>query len=390
MAEKERKGLSDKDIVSMVLSDFDNALGAPGGEISIERADALDYYLQQPYGDEEENRSQAITSDVADVIDGMMPSLMRMFTTADNVVSFDAVGIEDEPQAEQETAYVSHIFFKRNRSFEIMFFWMFDAMLRKVGVVKCFWEETEEVTFESYEGMTEEDYLSLLEDDDVQVEEKAERAGTVIDPETQQQVVATLFDVKFKRIRQAGKVTVEAVPPDEYRISQDARSMYPDGARMVGQEREVTRGELLEMGFPKELVMKLEKDKLKQSAERQANKPKSDQRKDDANEDNRDKSQDILVLREAYKKMDVDGDGKAELYQVFIVNETLLDKSTIDRQPFHTLCPKPLSHSHFGLSYADPVMQTQRQTSELLRQILNNLYHTNNPGHNVWEKGMRS
>src|SRR5690606_6185922 len=94
--------LTDEQIVSLVNAEFDEALGAPDGEISLERAKAWDYYLRKHFGDEEEGSSQVVTSDVADVVDGIMPSLLRLFTTADNLVSFDAVGPEDEERAQQE------------------------------------------------------------------------------------------------------------------------------------------------------------------------------------------------------------------------------------------------------------------------------------------------
>ncbi|GAG27392.1 unnamed protein product, partial [marine sediment metagenome] len=89
--------ISDEKIVELVEDEFANALGAPGGEISRERCEDLQYYLREPYGDEEEGSSKVVTADGSDVVDGIMPSLLRLFTTADNLVSFDAVGPEDVP-----------------------------------------------------------------------------------------------------------------------------------------------------------------------------------------------------------------------------------------------------------------------------------------------------
>src|SRR5690606_1523594 len=122
MAE-EVEPLTDEQLVTLVNQAFENALGAPDQEISSERARALDFYLQKPYGDEVEGRSTIVTSYVEDVVDGIMPSLLRIFTTADNVVSFDPVGPEDVAAAEQESDYVNYIFFKQNPSFEIMYGW---------------------------------------------------------------------------------------------------------------------------------------------------------------------------------------------------------------------------------------------------------------------------
>ena len=141
--------LTDKQIIDIVEAEFENSQGAPGGDISKERALAYDYYNRKAFGNEEEGSSKVITSDVSDVVDGMMPSLLRIFTTADNLVSFDAVGPEDERAAEQESDYVTHMFFKRNAAFEILFFWLFDALLQKNGYVKAWWDDTEEITTEA-------------------------------------------------------------------------------------------------------------------------------------------------------------------------------------------------------------------------------------------------
>ena len=92
--------MSEREIVALVDAEFSTAMGAPDGEIAQERAELWDYYLSKPIGNEVEGQSQVVTSDVADIVDGIMPSLMRMFTTADNLVSFDPVGPEDIEQAE--------------------------------------------------------------------------------------------------------------------------------------------------------------------------------------------------------------------------------------------------------------------------------------------------
>ncbi len=386
-AAEERKGLTDDQIVRLVNSDFDTALGAPGGEISLDRQKAYERFLQEDRGDEEEERSSVHTSDVADVVDGYMPSMMRIFTTAENVVSFDPVSVEDEAAAQQESDYVSHIFFKRNPAFEIVFFWVFDAILRKTGITKAYWDTDERVEYETWTGLTELEYLAKLQDDELSLVEKSKRKTEVLDPNTNQFVAQEVIDVKFKRVTNRGRCVVENVPPDEYRVSKDCRSLDPSSASMVGHEREVKRSDLLQMGFDPKIVNKLNPDELEGSSERTANKNKSDDRRE-PNARNPDRSQDTFVLREAYKKIDVDGDGIAELMKVHIVNDTLLDKEPVDRQPFHVLCPQPLPHKHIGRSIADRVMDVQTISTTLLRQILDNLYQTNNPGHGVWEQGL--
>jgi hypothetical protein len=385
--------LTDEQVVEIVEAEFRDAMGAPGGDIADERAKAWNYYMRKPYGDEEEDLSKVVTSDVMEVVDGTMPGLLKLFTTQDNLLEFDPVYKrgEDpkmaEEKAKQESDYINHLFFKRNPAFEIMFFWMFDALVGKNGYVKCFWDESERVSNESYQGLSEGELLDLLQDDELEPIEREERSEALRDPATGEEVEVTVHDVKFRRVSLRGKVCVENVPYEELRVSSEVRGMDLCKARMVGHERYVKRSELVEMGFKKKLVDELpgERRSVKQS-EDYARRDKIDDQRTHARD--ADKSQDDILLREAYIKVDMDNDGRAELKQVFTANGEKLSIEDADRQPFHTLCSSPLPHKHFGMSSAEKVMDNQLVTSTLTRQILNNLYHTNNPGHAVWEMGI--
>lgn len=378
--------MKDEDLVGLVNQEFENAMGSPGGEISRERAEAWRYYLSEKFGNEIEGQSEVVTSDVSDVVDGIMPSLLRIFTTADNLVSFDPVSPEDEEAAEQESDYVNYVFFKQNPSFEILFNWCFDGLAQKNGITKAWWDDKEDITTESYEGLSEEELLELLGDDELEPVERDERQAETVD-ESGQVVFQTVHDVTFKRVSKQGQVRVESVPPEEYRISSDARSLDPSGARMVGQERMVTRSELLAMGFDKKVVDELPSEREYLDTEEKASRRSKidDQR---LGKESNDRSQDEIRLREAYVKVDADGDGRSELMQIFAASGKLLEKSPVDRQPFHVICPHPLPHKHFGRSTAEKVKDIQLISSTLMRQILDNLYHTNNPGHAVWEQAM--
>ena len=86
--------------------------------------------------------------------------------------------------------------------------------------------------------------------------------------------------------------------------------------------------------------------------------------------------------------VDFDDDGRSELRQVFTAGNKILSNDEADRQPFHVICPYILPHKHFGRSVADKVMDVQEVTTTLTRQTLDNIYHSNMPGHAVWEQGL--
>lgn len=378
--------MDDDRLLAIVDDEFSSAMGSPMGDISTERAKAWDYYLSKPLGNEVEGQSSVVTSDVADVVDGIMPSLLRIFTTSDNLVSFDAVGPEDEPQAAQESDYINHVFFKQNDAFETLYTWFFDALVQKNGIVKAWWDESEQVTTESYRGLMLEEVSELLDDPELEPIERAEREPG---PGEVPGLDGLVHDVEFRRVRKSGKACVDNVPPDEYRISADARRLDPSRARMVGQEREVTRSELIAMGFDEDLVYSLptyiRDGRGSQGGDEEiARYDREDERNDSARED----SMDLIQLRECYIRVDYDEDGRAELRQVMIAGGEVLLNEPVDRQPFHVISPQPLPHKHFGRATSEKVMDVQEISTTLLRQTLDNLYHTNNPSHAVWEMGI--
>ena len=97
------KPISDEQIASICRSEIDSASGRAAGEISHERATALDYYYGEPYGDEAEGRSQVVTREVMETVEWILPSLARIFTDSDNMVTFAPVNETDIEQAKLET-----------------------------------------------------------------------------------------------------------------------------------------------------------------------------------------------------------------------------------------------------------------------------------------------
>jgi hypothetical protein len=379
--------MDDRRLLAIIDQEMTNAMGAPGGEISIERAKAWDYYLSKKLGNEVEGMSQVVASDVMEVIDSIMPVLLRMFTTADNLISFDPGGPDDEAQAAQETDYITYVFFKHIDSFELMFFWFFDALVQKNGIVKAWWDESEKVSTEKYTGLTVPEIAQLMEDDELEAVSRSEpyMKTTVINGNALMD--AEVYDIEFRRVCKSGRTAVENVPPEEYRISADARHLDPGRARMVGHEREITRSDLLAMGFDEDTVESLPavgNVDAQGSDEKISRYNKTDERGDQTS----DRSQELVCLREVYIKVDYDEDGRAELRQVFCAGNKILSNEMTDRQPFHVLTPHPLPHKHFGMAAAEKVMDLQEVSTTLERQILDNLYQTNQPGHMVWDEAM--
>lgn len=152
---------------AILAAERSNALAAiEASKLSSERSSAMDYYLGDMSKDmpAPEGRSQAVSTDVADVIEGLMPQLMDIFAGSDEVVRFEPVGREDEAAAQQETDFVNHVFMQQNPGFMTLYSFIKDALLQKVGIVKVWWEEREEEQRETYRNLTEEAFTRMVLD----------------------------------------------------------------------------------------------------------------------------------------------------------------------------------------------------------------------------------
>lgn len=158
--------MSTSDLKAMLAAEKANALAAISAARLVEdRADAMDYYLGDMRKDmpAQDGRSRAVSTDVADTIEGMMPGLMDIFAGGDEVVRFEPVGPEDEAAAQQETDYVNHVFMQQNPGFLVLYSFVKDALLSKVGIVKVWWEEREEESRETYYDLTDGQFALLAQ-----------------------------------------------------------------------------------------------------------------------------------------------------------------------------------------------------------------------------------
>jgi hypothetical protein len=170
--------MSAGDLKALLAAERYDALSAmAASKLSDERASALNYYMGNMSKDmpAPDGRSKAISSDVADTIEGLMPPLMEIFASGDEVVQFAPVGPEDVAAAEQETDYVNHVFMQQNPGFLVLYSFIKDALLSKVGVVKVWWECRDEVERETYLDQPDDAFALIVSQPGVEIVEHTER-----------------------------------------------------------------------------------------------------------------------------------------------------------------------------------------------------------------------
>jgi hypothetical protein len=141
------------DLQAMLAAEKSSAMAAiTAAKLMEDRADAMSYYLGDMSKDmpTQDGRSKAVSTDVADTVEGLMPSLMDIFCGSDEVVRFEPVGAEDEAAADQESDYVNHVFMQQNPGFMVLYAFIKDALLSKTGLAKIWWDEREEEQRETY------------------------------------------------------------------------------------------------------------------------------------------------------------------------------------------------------------------------------------------------
>lgn len=160
------------ELKALLEAERNDALAAiAASKLSAERSDAMDYYLGEMEKDmpAPEGRSRAVSTDVADTVEGIMPSLMEIFCSSDEVVKFAPVGPNDTQAAEQETDYVNHVVMQQNPGFLILYSFIKDALLSKTGLVKVWWEEKTIEERETYFDLTDDAFAILTADPDVEI-----------------------------------------------------------------------------------------------------------------------------------------------------------------------------------------------------------------------------
>ena len=382
--------LTDLELQSIIASEISISQDFLGGDLSRQRKKSIEYYLGDKLGTEIDGRSQVVSTDVADTIETILPNLLRIFTASDQVVKCEPVKAEDVGVADQATNYLNYIFYKDNPGFQILYTWFKDALLEKNGIVKVYWDESSKVEQETYKNLSQDEYYLLMQDDNVELVEKEEfideNAKKKIDElkilaeangETFKADVPKLCNAVIKRFSEFGKVKIENIPPEEFLIKSTAKSI--EDSNFVAHKVYKTRSELIEMGYDKDLVESLAASKIEVYNTEQL--ARFNGLTDAPRQNAPDKSTEKIEVYECYVNIDYDGDGVAELRKICVAGDSsyqILENYPCDFIPFCSLTPIPMPHRFFGRSVSELVEDVQLVKSTVMRQLLDNMYLTNN------------
>jgi hypothetical protein len=347
------------------------------------RAVATKFYRGEPFGNEEQGRSQIIMTEVRDAVQGIMPSLLRVFVSGENVVEFIPTNANNIALADQQTEYVNHVFMQDNPGFLILYSAFKDALVRKTGIIKWRWSDDITVTETRFTGLLDHQVVVLQQTEGVEILELTE--GDEIDDPSGMSAegVAPLkvqtFDVHIRRKVPKNRCIIECLPPEEYLIARDARS--EDTAAFQAHRAYKTVGELVAMGYDQDEIEEHagSGDSFAFNYEAQARNPAQMAFLSQA--DTRDPSLRPVLYVEAYMRIDKDGDGIHELRKICSIGDSyhVLHDEVVDEAPFAVFCPDPEPHMVVGQSVADQTMDLQMIKSNMVRGLLDSLAGSINP-----------
>lgn len=365
--------MSDDSLLDLLRRKEDKAGAYVWGDLGRERDLAMREYHRMPYGNEQEDWSQIVASDIQDTVEWILPQLLKIFTSTDQAVSFEPSTAADVKPAEQATDACNHVFYKQNNGFLVLYTALKDALTVKNCAVMWRQEDKETVSSLPFKGATDEMLALMMQEDGAEIQEI--QTETVLDP---MGMPVNMHTGRLKKVETRRTVKVEAFSPADLLVERSWTSPLLQDCPYVCRVMEVTLTDLQMMGFKGVTAADLQGSTLSDSTDKLENevRPGSEFEDDEVDGDD---SMAQGWLRIEFVLADKDGDGIAERLCVYRLRDKILKVEEVSHVPVATASPMLNPHRWDGMSMADAVSDLQKLHTELLRQTLNNLYLTNNP-----------
>lgn len=406
----------DTDLLLRVLrEEEDDSTTYYSSELAGKQAEAMDRYHAKPYGDGSEvpNRSQVVTHDIEDTINWVMPHLIRVLSTGEDLISCEDDGLDDQDDTLDTAAkYLSHVFFKDNPGETILHDFVFDGLLQKLGVVRTYWEDPKPSPPKILQGIPLDLVAKYVNDPRYEILEAEIDGDTgegqlAIAPPQQPQMMpgmpggqgmpggaglmsgmqppqmmpqpAETFQtatIKIQKTNTVGRGRVKGVPPEEFRVSRRARSL--EEADYHAWKHEVYLADMV-ADHP-DSAYELDPD-LTTSAEDEMD-SESDERvvarfpdepSTTARNHRKDHQRRKVWLNIEYIRGDFDEDGTIELRRVKRVGDVILENDIVEESEFVAWSPIRVSHRLIGRSIADTLMDIQKIRTVLTRKAMDSL-----------------
>lgn len=355
--------MNDNELKAFLGRKIHDSLNDEGGEVSDVRKENFDYYMGEPFGTERDGHSSVVTRECLETVEWAASEILPAFVSGDRVVSFDAVGPEDEEQAQQETDVVNHLIMKQNDGYLVIHNLVKSILIYPNAYVKAWMEEKEQVETETYTTLNLEELVTLDQQENFEFIE-SEQEGEY-------------FSVKGRRITKEPKLLIADSPAEEVLIDKDLVTLNLDDGDFVCHRRKRTFTDLRREGYSKADLDEVGTDDGYQWNDERVNRLFYDEESPDSGSDD-DKSMRQFWVHECYVKVDYDGDGLAESRRIVMIGDKIFENEEDSYQPFCAGASIPIPGKHIGLSMLELTKDIQLINSTLNRNLLDNTYRINN------------
>lgn len=362
--------LEEEELVALVHSKLQTSLNREEGSVSNTRERNLSYYFGEPDGSERPGYSQYITREVYEFVEWALPSCLSTLHNY-NSLEFEPSSPDYADSARQATDYIRHLMFVEGNGYMASHDFIKSGLIDPVAYAKVYAKPIVKVLEEEYRGLTQEQAIMLLNDPEVEVlENSAEQEG----PQP------PIINLRIRRYKEEFKPTYEAVPPEEVRVDANWSKLDLEGCPFVAHTTEVDFTTLVqEYGYDEDELNEAggsveDTRYLTEKANRFFH---EEERRDLYGDGDEEYATRKFERHEVWLYIDADGDGRAERRRMVIIGSKIFENEIDDYCPMVAMSGVPVPHKHVGLAPASVVVEDQRLSTAVTRQLLDNAYKLN-------------
>jgi hypothetical protein len=374
------KALTDDQLLNAVRRQAEKGTLFQDSQMAQERQEVTAYYLGKRPAPLREGGSKFVSQDVYLSVENMKAEIVETFGAGSQIVQFRPQGPDDLAQAKHATAYCEVAVHQQNEGLLVFQDVVHDGLTARVGIAKVYWEKAEEVTgvYELTKAPVEQAAMTL----------QNPNVRLTGQPKVETDEVGQRYiTAEFEEFEDISKVSIEAVPPEEFIITGRVRNLAK--ARYLAHRYRVTLGDLVTDGYDQKLVysigggdddLELDEEALQRELETNGSYMSEDDAPDDAGR--------MVTVYESYIRIDALGTGTQQLWKVVHCGSTLLEKQRVNAHPFLAFVPQPIPHTFMGNNYAARVINHANTKTTLTRAIIEQAVDATNPRWQVARGGV--
>ena len=381
-----KEAVTDEQLVSLIETGVSNSVGdwLNSSDLTHERLKATYEFAGVPNAHLiPQGVSTIVDTSTTEVVEAYTAVLSDLFLSNNKLARF--VPYDDSPgafkAAKDASRLVNYCLFKKNKGWEILQTWMKSSLLWKNAIIRWDYVEEFDYAIEEYETIDEAKLDEILADENYEIV-----GELTLDTSSE---MIQYADVRLRKKIDKSRIRVECIPPESFRISNDAKDI--EDAAYVGIQTEMTKSDLRKY-YP-EWADEIDADtwaQLGADGNWLGNSPYSEEiaaRKEvvgqtywqgvgtdgvyqlEANSE--------VTVTESWIRVDRDGDGIAELKHIITAGHNILWEEDCDMIPLASIVPIDIPHEFYGLSMADFTRSSTLASTAILRGFVENTYLTN-------------